>query len=91
MGISFLRFGKFSAIILLDISYAFSSPLFSYLMPMIPRFNLFMELQSSCIFLSQLFNLFSMYSSAFSLKYVLFRALMFCLPLLPVCWSGFQH
>jgi hypothetical protein len=38
---------------------------FPSLMPMIHRFGLFMESQSSCIFLSQLLNLLSKNSSVF--------------------------
>jgi hypothetical protein len=63
IGISFLRFGKFSAIILLNIfpmPLAYTSSPFS--VTMIHRLGLLKESQSSCVFLSQLFGLFSKYS-----------------------------
>jgi hypothetical protein len=80
---------EFSAVILLNIfplPFAYTS-----LRPMIGRFSLLMELQSACLFFSQLFSLFSKCSSVFfSLISVLYSSLKFCLPLLQVHWCGFQ-
>jgi hypothetical protein len=62
---SLSRFGEFSVATLFVL---FPMPLIctsSYLIPMIHRFCLLMELQSSCIFLSQLLSLLSKFSSFF--------------------------
>jgi hypothetical protein len=57
IGISFSRFGKFYAIFLLSILHIpLSCTSFLSLMPIIHRFGLLMESQSSCIFLSQLLS-----------------------------------
>jgi hypothetical protein len=59
------------------------------LMPMICKFGLLMYLQNSCIFISQLVSLLSK-NSVFSLTSILSLSPKFCLPVVPVCWSGFQ-
>jgi hypothetical protein len=72
MGNSFLRFRKFSALILLNILYIpLASISFPSSMPMIHRFGLLMELLSSCIFLLQFLSLLSK-SSVFSLISILY-------------------
>jgi hypothetical protein len=81
IGISFLRFGKFSAIILLNI---LCIPL-----SMIFRFCLLMELVSSCVFLLQLLSLFSKYSSVFFFNMFCPQALKFSSTIL-VCRTGFK-
>jgi hypothetical protein len=63
MCISFLRFGNFSLIILLNILPTLLAYIdFPSTVCMICRYGHLIELQSSCIFLSQLFNLLSKYS-----------------------------
>jgi hypothetical protein len=52
---------------------------------MILRFGLFMDLLSSCMFLSQLWSCLTKISSLIS---ILFQTLRFSLPLVLVCWSG---
>jgi hypothetical protein len=57
-------------------------------MLMILRFGLLMESVSSCIFCSQLLCCVTKHSSAFSSISIYHQALLFCLPLVLVCWSG---
>jgi hypothetical protein len=71
----------------------------SPLMPMICRFGLLMESQSSCIFYTYFFSflyIFMYFSFLYIFMYFFplyvfyLQVLKFCLPLILVCWSGFQ-
>jgi hypothetical protein len=58
-------------------------------MPMILRFDLLMELLSSCIFLSQLLSCLTKSSSVFALISILSPSSEIFFPLVLFCWSGF--
>jgi hypothetical protein len=79
---TFLRFGKFSASILLNVLHAPLASIFSSSIPTILRFSVLMESLSSGIFLSQLLSCLTKSSSVFfSLISILSLSLCFYLPL----------
>jgi hypothetical protein len=66
------------------VSFTFSLHIFFCLISMICMFGVLWELQSSCIFLSQCFSLFSVFF--FFIEYLFcLQVLKFCLLLVPVC------